>query len=219
MVALLLSAGAKPNLVTDPTPQNPGGCTAADLAYMKGYEGLAAYLSEKSLVEQFNEMSLAGNISGKLEASTNDTLEYENLTEDQLNLKDTLAAYRTTAEAAAKIQSAFREHSLKIRSKAVQVLNPEDEARMIVAAMKIQHAYRNYNTKRTMAAAARIQHRFRGWKLRKEYLHMRRQAVKIQVRATLSTSDIFATSCVKHLALPFQSVCCLVLYKSLLHKS
>ena len=43
MVAILLSAGVRPNLVTDPTPQNPGGCTAADLAYMKGYDGLAAY--------------------------------------------------------------------------------------------------------------------------------------------------------------------------------
>lgn len=180
MVALLLSAGAKPNLVTDPTPQNPGGCTAADLAYMKGYEGLAAYLSEKSLVEQFNDMSLAGNISGKLETSTNDPVEYENLTEDQLYLKDTLAAYRTTAEAAARIQAAYREHSLKVQAKAIQSLTPEDEARMIVAALKIQHAYRNHNTRRMMAAAARIQHRFRTWKLRKEFLNMRCQAIIIQ---------------------------------------
>ncbi|XP_028751757.1 calmodulin-binding transcription activator 5 isoform X2 [Neltuma alba] len=180
MVAVLLSAGAKPNLVTDPTPKIPGGCTAADLAFMEGYEGLAAYLSEKSLVEQFNDMSLAGNISGRLETSTNDPVDYEHLTEDQLYLKDTLAAYRTSAEAAARIQAAFREHSLKVRVKAVQGLNPEDEARMIVAAMKIQHAYRNYNTKRMMAAAARIQYRFRAWKLRKEFLNMRHQAIKIQ---------------------------------------
>ncbi|MED6206069.1 hypothetical protein PIB30_023594 [Stylosanthes scabra] len=101
MVGTLLSFGAKPNLVTDPTPQNPGGCTAADLACIKGYDGLAAYLSEKSLVEQVNDMTLAGNISGPLETTTVDIGNTENLTEDQLYLKETLASYRTAAEAAA----------------------------------------------------------------------------------------------------------------------
>ncbi|KAE9594913.1 putative transcription factor CG1-CAMTA family [Lupinus albus] len=180
MVATLLSSGAKPNMVTDPTPQNPGGCTAADLAYVKGYDGLAAYLSEKSLVEQFNDMSLAGNISGSLETSTTDPVKSENLTEDQLYMKETLAAYRITAEAAARIQAAFREHSLKLRSQAIEFLSPEDEARHIVAAMKIQHAFRNFESRKMMAAAARIQHKFRAWKLRREYLHMRRQAIIIQ---------------------------------------
>ncbi|XP_020226044.1 calmodulin-binding transcription activator 5 isoform X1 [Cajanus cajan] len=180
MVATLLSVGAKPNLVTDPTPQNPGGCTAADLAYMRGHDGLAAYLSEKSLVQHFNDMSLAGNISGSLETSTDDPVNSANLTEDQQNLKDTLTAYRTTAEAAARIHAAFREHSLKLRTKVVMSSNPESEAREIVAAMKIQHAFRNYETKKMMAAAARIQHTFRTWKIRKDFLNMRRQAIKIQ---------------------------------------
>ncbi|XP_061349103.1 calmodulin-binding transcription activator 5 isoform X2 [Gastrolobium bilobum] len=180
MVATLLSAGAKPNLVTDPTPQNPGGCTAADVAYMRGYDGLAAYLSEKSLVEQFNDMSLAGNISGSLQTSATDPVNSENLSEDQLYLKDTLAAYRTAAEAAARIQAAFREHSLKLQTQAVEFSSPEAEARKIVAAMKIQHAFRNFETRKMMKAAARIQHRFRTWKIRREFLNMRRQAIKIQ---------------------------------------
>lgn len=180
MVATLLSCGAKPNLVTDPTTEYPGGCTAADLAYMKGYDGLAAYLSEKCLVEQFNDMSLAGNISGSLQTTTSDPVNAENLTEDQVYLKDTLAAYRTTAEAAARIQAAFREHSLKLRYQSVQFISPEEEARQIVAAMKIQHAFRNFETRKAMAAAARIQYRFRSWKLRREFLHMRRQAIRIQ---------------------------------------
>ncbi|KAG4401315.1 hypothetical protein AAZX31_07G223700 [Glycine max] len=180
MVATLLSAGAKPNLVTDPTPQNPGGCTAADLAYMRGHDGLAAYLSEKSLVQHFNDMSLAGNISGSLETSTTDPVNPANLTEDQQNLKDTLTAYRTAAEAASRIHAAFREHSLKLRTKAVASSNPEAQARKIVAAMKIQHAFRNHETKKMMAAAARIQCTYRTWKIRKEFLNMRRQAVKIQ---------------------------------------
>ncbi|KAK7348088.1 hypothetical protein VNO80_22637 [Phaseolus coccineus] len=180
MVAALLSAGAKSNLVTDPTQKNPGGCTAADLAYMRGHDGLAAYLSEKSLVQQFNDMSLAGNISGTLENSTTDAINSANLTDDQQNLRDTLAAYRTAADAAARIQAAFREHNLKLRTNAVMSSNPEAEARKIVAAMKIQHAFRNFETKKMMGAAARIQCTFRTWKIRKEFLLMRRQAVKIQ---------------------------------------
>ncbi|KAH8500921.1 hypothetical protein H0E87_015950 [Populus deltoides] len=180
MVAALLSAGAKPNLVTDPTKENPGGCTAADLASAKGYDGLAAYLSEKALVAQFESMIIAGNASGSLEMTATDTVNSENLSEEELHLKDTLAAYRTAADAAARIQAAFREHSLKVYTKAVQSSSPEDEARNIIAAMKIQHAFRNYDSKKKMAAAAHIQHRFRTWKTRKDFLNMRRQAIKIQ---------------------------------------
>ncbi|GER52141.1 calmodulin-binding transcription activator [Striga asiatica] len=180
MVATLLSVGAKPNLVTDPTPQIPGGCTAADLASKNGYDGLAAYLAEKGLVAQFNDMTLAGNVSGSLQTNSNDIINPGNFTEEELHLKDALAAYRTAADAAARIQTAFREHSLKVRTKAVQSLDPEIEARNIVAAMKIQHAFRNYETRKKMAAAARIQYRFRTWKIRKDFLNMRRQAIKIQ---------------------------------------
>lgn len=181
MVAKLLSAGAKANLVTDPTPENPGGYTAADLASKNGHEGLGAYLAEKGLVQQFEDMTLAGNVSGSLQtAATTDSIDSGNFTEEETHLKDTLAAYRTAADAAARIQTAFREHSLKLRTQAVESSNPEIEARNIVAAMKIQHAFRNYGTRKKMAAAARIQYRFRTWKIRREFLNMRRQAIKIQ---------------------------------------
>ncbi|KAL9161247.1 hypothetical protein ABFS82_07G008100 [Erythranthe guttata] len=180
MVATLLSAGAKPNLVTDPTSQNPGGCNAADLASTNGYDGLAAYLAEKALVEQFKEMTVAGNVSGSLQTSSNEPINPENFTEEELYLKDTLIAYRTAADAAARINAAFREHSFKIRKQAVESSNPEIEARNIVAAMKIQHAFRKYETHKKLAAAARIQYRFRTWKIRKDFLNMRRQAIKIQ---------------------------------------
>ncbi|XP_048129258.1 calmodulin-binding transcription activator 5 isoform X2 [Rhodamnia argentea] len=180
MVAKLLSAGAKPNLVTDPTSENPAGCTAADLATNKGYDGLAAFLAEKGLVQHFEDMSIAGNISGSLHSSSNDTVNTENLCEEELYLKDTLAAYRTAAGAAARIQTAFREHSLKVRTKQVEFSNPEDEARDIVAALKIQHAFRNFESRKRMTAAARIQYRFRTWKTRRDFLNTRRQVIKIQ---------------------------------------
>ncbi|XVE82240.1 hypothetical protein DITRI_Ditri15bG0132100 [Diplodiscus trichospermus] len=180
MVAVLLSAGAKPNLVTDPTTKNPSGCTAADLASLNSYEGLAAYLSEEALVAQFNDMAVAGNASGSLQTSRTEPTTLDNINEDELYLKESLAAYRTAADAAARIQTAFREHSLKIQTKAIESSSPEDEARNIVAALKIQHAFRNYEAKKKMAAAAHIQYRFRTWKMRRDFLNMRRQAIKIQ---------------------------------------
>ncbi|XP_055814235.1 calmodulin-binding transcription activator 6 isoform X1 [Solanum dulcamara] len=179
MVATLLSAGAKPNLVTDSTSENLGGCTASDLASKNGHEGLGAYLAEKALVAQFKDMTLAGNISGSLRTTT-ESINPGNFTEEELNLKDSLAAYRTAADAAARIQSAFRERALKVRTKAVESSNPEMDARSIIAAMKIQHAFRNYEMQKQLAAAAQIQYRFRTWKMRKDFLHMRRQAIKIQ---------------------------------------
>ncbi|PKI63680.1 hypothetical protein CRG98_015929 [Punica granatum] len=181
MVAKLLSAGAKANLVTDPTSNNPAGCTAADLASQRGYEGLSAYLAEKSLVHHFQDMSLAGNISGSLQTTSDYTSNTEgNLSQEDVCLKDSLAAYRTAADAAARIQAAFREHSFKIRSNQVMCFNSEEEARNIVAAMKIQQAFRNFECKKKMAAAAQIQYRFRTWKMRREFLNLRNKAIKIQ---------------------------------------
>ncbi|CAA7045659.1 unnamed protein product [Microthlaspi erraticum] len=181
MVAALLSAGARPNLVTDPTKEYLGGCTAADLAQQKGYDGLAAFLAEKCLVAQFKDMKMAGNMTGNLEgikAETSIKSGYAN--EEEQSLKDTLAAYRTAAEAAARIQGAFREHELKVRSSAVKFASKEEEAKTIVAAMKIQHAFRNFETRRKIAAAARIQYRFQTWKMRREFLNMRKKAIRIQ---------------------------------------
>ncbi|XP_023641062.1 calmodulin-binding transcription activator 6 isoform X2 [Capsella rubella] len=181
MVAALLSAGARPNLVTDPTKDNLGGCMAADLAEQNGYDGLAAYLAEKCLVAQFRDMKIAGNISGNLETCKAEMLNQGTLPEDEQSLKDALAAYRTAAEAAARIQGAFREKALKAaRSSVIQFANKEEEAKSIIAAMKIQNAFRKYDTRRKIEAAYRIQCRFQTWKMRKEYLNMRRQAIRIQ---------------------------------------
>ncbi|VFQ76930.1 unnamed protein product [Cuscuta campestris] len=178
MVAVLLAAGAKASLVTDPNSETPDGLTAADLASKNEYEGLGAYLAEKALVAQFNDMTLAGNASGSLQTAA--ASESDNVTSGDLELNDTLAAYRTAADAASRIQAAFRERSFKLRRKAVESSTPEIEARSIIAAMKIQHAFRKHETRKRLAAVARIQYTFRTWKIRKNFLNMRRQAVKIQ---------------------------------------
>eukprot|EP00262_Sarcandra_glabra_P008842 TRINITY_DN2269_c0_g2_i1.p1 TRINITY_DN2269_c0_g2~~TRINITY_DN2269_c0_g2_i1.p1 ORF type:complete len:511 (-),score=85.47 TRINITY_DN2269_c0_g2_i1:116-1561(-) len=180
MVGYLLSAGANPSLVTDPTSEFPGGCTAADLAFKNVHEGLAAYLAEQGLTAHLKAMTLSGKISDPLPAMTFELKNPENLSEEELCMKDSLAAYRTAADAAARIQTAFREHSLKLQASAAELANPEIEALTIVSALKIQHAYRNYNMRKRMAAAARIQQRFRFWKIRKDFLNMRRHAIRIQ---------------------------------------
>uniref|UniRef100_A0A7N0T1Y5 CG-1 domain-containing protein n=1 Tax=Kalanchoe fedtschenkoi TaxID=63787 RepID=A0A7N0T1Y5_KALFE len=180
IVGALLSAGARPNLVTDPTPLIPGGCTASDLAAQKGHNGLAAYLGEEALVDHFNDMALAGNASGSIEFQRTCSVKRETVYDEASCLKDTLAAYRTAADAAARINAAFREQSLKLRTEAVQGSNPEDEARTIISAMKIQHAFRSFESRKKMAAALRIQYGFRTWKTRRDFLNMRQQAIKIQ---------------------------------------
>ncbi|KAK7300869.1 hypothetical protein RJT34_11720 [Clitoria ternatea] len=84
-------------------------------------------------------------------------------------------ANRTTAE--------FREHTLK-ELKEFQFSNPEAEAGKIIAAMKIQHAFRNYRERKMSIAATCIQHNFRARKISKESLNIRRQAIKIPVYTT-----------------------------------
>ncbi|PWZ15146.1 Calmodulin-binding transcription activator 6 [Zea mays] len=182
MVAALLSAGANPSLVTDPTHDVPGGQTAGDLAAGQGYHGLAAYLSEKGLTAHFEAMSLSKGkrSTSRTESLKRNTKEFENLSEQELCLRESLAAYRNAADAASNIQAALRERTLKLQTKAIQLANPENDASAIVAAMRIQHAYRNYNRKKMMRAAARIQSHFRTWQIRRNFMNMRRQAIKIQ---------------------------------------
>ncbi|XP_028548187.1 calmodulin-binding transcription activator CBT-like isoform X1 [Dendrobium catenatum] len=185
MVATLIYAGANPSLVTDPTPENPGGLTAADLASKGGHDGLAAYLAEKGLTAHFEAMSLSGNVPSSVLRVSKDQvnledLHYEMLSEQEVCLKESLEAYRNAADAADRIQAAFRERTLKLQTESVQLANPQMEASQIVAALRIQHAYRNYNRRRLMKAAARIQSHFRTWRIRKDFLNMRRQVIKIQ---------------------------------------
>ena len=183
MVAALLSAGANPSLVTDPTAVSPGGCTPADLAARQGYVGLAAYLAEKGLTAHFESMSLSKGTKqspSRTKLTKVHSEKFENLTEQELCLKESLAAYRNAADAASNIQAALRDRTLKLQTKAILLANPEMQATAIVAAMRIQHAFRNYNRKKEMRAAARIQNHFRTWKVRRNFKNMRRQAIRIQ---------------------------------------
>ncbi|CAH8346850.1 unnamed protein product [Eruca vesicaria subsp. sativa] len=88
---------------------------------------------------------------------------------------------RTAAEAAARIQGSFRETAWKVAmSIVIEFANKEEEAKSIIAAMKIQNAFRKYDTRRKIEAAYKIQCRFQTWKMRREFLNMRRQAIRLQ---------------------------------------
>ncbi|MCL7029476.1 hypothetical protein MKW94_017712 [Papaver nudicaule] len=109
MVAVLLSEGADPSLVTDPTSEFPGGCTAADIASRNGHEGIAAYLAEKGLTTQFLRMSVSKNISGSLQTKKSYPVDPANLSEEQLCHNDASEAVVTSTDLALSIQSAFLE--------------------------------------------------------------------------------------------------------------
>lgn len=185
MVAALLSSGANPSLVTDPTPQFPGGCTAADLASNQGHEGLGAYLAEKALSAHFAAMNLSGNVTNPSARASSEAPNSENIesgsSEQEVLLKYSLAAYRNAADAADRIHGALRERSMRLHVKAAELSSSQEDAGFIIAALKIQKAYRNHNGRKMMKAAARIQGTYRTWQARKNFLNLRRHAIRIQV--------------------------------------
>ncbi|CAH9077434.1 unnamed protein product [Cuscuta epithymum] len=186
MVAALIASGASPGAVTDPTKQDLFGKTPAAIAANCGHKGLAGYLSEVALTSHLSSLTLEK--SELFEGSTD--VEAEKVTvsfstgspttnEDQLSLKHTLAAVRNAAQAAARIQSAFRAHSFRKR----QQKEAGDEYYTFsngiqgvpAASMLTFCSTRDYNS-----AALDIQKKYRGWKGRKDFLAFRQKVVKIQ---------------------------------------
>lgn len=123
MVAELLAKGASATVVTDPTPQDPLGKTPGFLASLKGHTGLAAYLSEVALTTHLSSLTVEeteiSKGSAELEAEkaveniAQKTIQSRGATEDELSLKDSLAAVRNASQAAARIQGAFRAFSFR----------------------------------------------------------------------------------------------------------
>lgn len=194
MVAALIASGAMAGAVTDPTSQDPTGKTAGSIADVSGHKGLAGYLSEVELTSHLyslkREESELSKVSTEVEAER--TLCSVPLTnpmddEDQLSLKDTLTAVRNAAQAAARIQSAFRAHSFRKRQQREAEagsniglneyeLLPSDIKGLSAMSKLAFGSSRDYNT-----AALSIQKKYRGWKGRKDFLALRRKVVKIQV--------------------------------------
>lgn len=196
MVASLIASGAFAGAVTDPTAQNPTGKTAASIAASSGHKGLAGYLSEVSLTSHLSSLTLEESELSKGSAALEAELavscvSHEKLTasEDQISLKDTLAAVRNAAQAAARIQSAFRAHSFRRRKEkeaaaGIHGYSISDNIQDLSAMSKLVF----HNSRDCNSAALSIQKKYRGWKGRKDFLALRQKVVKIQVLYVTSTA-------------------------------
>lgn len=205
MVAQLIASGASAGAVTDPSSQDPTGKTAATIAASSGHKGLAGYLSEVALTSHLSSLTLEESElskgSAEVEAEkTVDSISKQGLitNEDHLSLKRTLAAVRNAAQAAARIQSAFRAHSFRKRQQKEAVVSSIDEYGMssddiqeLSAMTKLNFRNpRDHNT-----AALSIQKKYRGWKGRKDFLAFRQKVVKIQVLHLLSEIRLKSIAC------------------------
>ncbi|XP_071690880.1 calmodulin-binding transcription activator 4-like isoform X2 [Rutidosis leptorrhynchoides] len=189
MVAELLASGASAGAVTDPSQQDPTGQTPASIAATCGHKGLAGYLSEVSLTShpssqlQQTELSRTSADIESERAAVDSISKLSLVSNEDLSLKDTLAAVRNVTQAAARIQSAFRAHSFrKRRQKESDAYGSGDEYGILLsdieglsAASKL--TFRNGNDHN---AALSIQKKYRGWKSRKDFLALRQKVVKIQ---------------------------------------
>lgn len=189
MVAVLVASGASAGAVTDPSSQDPIGKTPASIAATHGHKGLAGYLSEVALTSHLSSLTLkeseisrgCAEVEAEITVNSISTSSLE-ANEDQVPLKNTLAAVRNAAQAAARIQSAFRAHSFRRRQHREVGVSIDDygisadDIQGLSAMSKL--AFRNprdYNS-----AAVSIQKKYRGWKGRKDFLALRQKVVKIQ---------------------------------------
>ncbi|KAF5201932.1 Calmodulin-binding transcription activator [Thalictrum thalictroides] len=192
MVASLVASGASALAVTDPTSQDPSGKTPGFIAAASGHKGLAGYLSELALTSHLSSLRLEESeiCKGSAVVEAERTVESISIgslgsTEDQLSLKDSLAAVRNAAQAAARIQSAFRAHSFRRRQQiefdtGVYDENgiTQDDIYGLSNASKL--AFRNLRDHSVDKAALSIQKKYRGYKGRKDFLAIRQKVVRIQ---------------------------------------
>lgn len=202
MVAEVLACGANAGAVTDPCQQDPNGQTPASIAAQYGHQGLAGYLSEMALTAHLSSLTLQesqlskGSADVEAERTVNSISDsYLDSTKDQVSLKSTLAAVRNAAQAAARIQAAFRAHSFKKRKQkeaaaeaasASAVGEVEDEYGILPSEIQglstaSKAVFANSRDRDLHhAAALSIQKKYRGWKGRKDFLALRQKVVKIQ---------------------------------------
>lgn len=188
-VAFLISQGAAPGALTDPTPKYPRGQTPADLASSNGQKGIAGYLAESALSAHLDSLNLkeskeadATEISGIKAVQTVSERSPTQIIGGDLPLKDSLAAVCNATQAAARIHQVFRVQSFQ--KKQLQEFDDgkfsmSDEQALSLLAIKTSRL--GQHDEPVHAAAIRIQNKFRSWKGRKDFLIIRQRIVKIQV--------------------------------------
>ncbi|KAK1295583.1 Calmodulin-binding transcription activator 3 [Acorus calamus] len=173
-VASLIRLGAPPDAVEDPTSKFPEGQTAADLASSRGHKGIAGYLAEAHLTSQLLSLTLQESVMGSVSATLAaekaiESVQMEGLVSltgdgrDMISLRRSLDAVRNSAQAAARIQTAFRLQSFRLRQ--LTKSNDENsEIEMLVGSLNKTEKIGNFND-HLHGAAAHV----RGYRVRKQY--------------------------------------------------
>ncbi|KAL6554853.1 hypothetical protein OROGR_006111 [Orobanche gracilis] len=187
-VGFLISLGAAPGALTDPTLIYPSGRTPSDLAASNGHKGIAGYLAESALSSLSSHLtSLELKDSGRQKAveTVSERIatpvgDVGDLTHG-LSLKDSLAAVRNATQAAARIHQVFRLQSFQMRQReeyADGEFGMSNERVLSLIAGKSKKG--GQRDEPVHAAAMRIQNKFRSWKGRKDFLLIRQRIIKIQ---------------------------------------
>ncbi|KAB2635436.1 calmodulin-binding transcription activator 2-like [Pyrus ussuriensis x Pyrus communis] len=191
-VAVLVSLGADPGALTDPSPEVPLGRTPADLASVNSHKGISGFLAESSLTTYFKSLTMndakedsAAEIPGTKVVKTFSEriatpVSYGDMP-DALSLKDSLTAVTNATQAADRIQQMLRMQSFerrRITEHDIDELGMPDERAISLITSK-SHKVGPVNGF-AHTAAVQIQKKFRGWKKRKEFLIIRQRIVKIQ---------------------------------------
>ncbi|XP_031126354.1 calmodulin-binding transcription activator 2-like isoform X2 [Ipomoea triloba] len=187
-VATLVSLGASPGALTDPSAEFPLGRTPADLASANGNKGISGFLAESSLTTHLARLDVSDAKENNA-LDTSKTKEIQTVTErvavpttdnvPDVSLNDSLAAVRNATQAAARIHQIFRVQSFQ-RKKLIEhngELLSDEQALSMVASKTSRLGQKD---RIAHAAATQIQKKFRGWKKRKEFLLIRQRVVKIQ---------------------------------------
>ncbi|KAK6118384.1 hypothetical protein DH2020_047801 [Rehmannia glutinosa] len=190
-VGFLISLGAAPGAVTDPTPIKPSGRTPADLAASNGHKGIAGYLAESALSylsSHLSSLELKDSKENDGRGKAVETVSERIATPvgdgdftNGLSLKDSLAAVRNATQAAARIHQVFRVQSFQrkqLKEYGDSEFGMSDERALSLLAGKSKKA--GQHDEPVNAAAIRIQNKFRSWKGRKDFLLIRQRIIKIQ---------------------------------------
>ncbi|KAL5820225.1 hypothetical protein ACOSQ3_022107 [Xanthoceras sorbifolium] len=185
-VASLISLGAAPGALSDPTPKYLSGRTPADLAHAIGHKGIAGYLAESDLSTHLSSLNLdkqGGDAAETSGARALQTVSQRNPipTSDGDSLTDSLAAVCNATQAAARIHQVFRVQSFQkkqLKEYGDKKFGMSDEQALSLLAVKTHKP--GHHDGPVHAAATRIQNKFRSYKGRKDFLIIRQRIVKIQ---------------------------------------
>ncbi|KAG6417417.1 hypothetical protein SASPL_119575 [Salvia splendens] len=186
VVAVLVSLGASPGPLTDPSAEYPLGRTPADLASSSGHKGISGFLAETSLTSHLSTLRV--NDGGTAEVSAFEPIQTvsERLAvprtgadvPDTLSLKDSLAAVCNATQAAARIHQIFRIQSFQ-RKKLIdqesddELLTPDAISLVAAKTSRLGHSDGMANT-----AALQIQKKYRGLSTNVLIAHVRGHQVR-----------------------------------------